>query len=79
MLNQLCTALDALEDMTDKHQFVSLKTQSLHDACEKLVEEQVHTFLYYIHVPRHFDFYIPEFHTEGIGCRDQDVYMYPFN
>lgn len=40
MLNQLSTALDALEDMTDKHQFVSLKTQSLHDACEKLVEEQ---------------------------------------
>ena len=48
MLNQLCTALDALEDMTDKHQFVSLKTQSLHDACEKLVEEQVHLYIIYL-------------------------------
>ena len=48
MLNQLSTALDALEDMTDKHQFVSLKTQSLHDACEKLVEEQVHFYIIYL-------------------------------
>ncbi len=41
MLTQLSKALDALQDMTDKHQLVSHKTQALHDACEKLVEEQV--------------------------------------
>ena len=41
MLTQLSRALDALQDMTDKHQLVSQRTQALHDACEKLVEEQV--------------------------------------
>ena len=41
MLTQLSSALDSLQDMTDKHQLVSEKTRALNDACEVLVEEQV--------------------------------------
>ena len=41
MLLQLSSTLEALNDMKEKHQFVSNKTQALHEACEQLVQEQV--------------------------------------
>lgn len=41
MITEVTSALDALSDMKQKHQFVSQKTQTLHDACEQLVLEEV--------------------------------------
>ena len=41
MVEQLSNALKDLSDMKLRHQFVSQKTQALHDACEQLVQEQV--------------------------------------
>ena len=48
MLLQLSSTLEALNDMTEKLQFVSNKTQALHEACEQLVQEQVHADMQHI-------------------------------
>lgn len=41
MIGEVTTVLDAMAAMKEKHQFVSNKTQALHEACEQLVLEQV--------------------------------------
>ena len=41
MLEELGKALEYLQEMKERHQQVSLKTNTLHQACEQLVDEQV--------------------------------------
>lgn len=49
MLTELGKALEFLQEMKRRHQFVSQRTGALHQACEQLVEEEVHT-LHSVHV-----------------------------
>ena len=42
MLTELGKALEFLQEMKRKHQFVSQRTGALHQACEQLVEEEVY-------------------------------------
>ena len=46
MLTELGKALEFLQEMKSRHQFVSQRTGALHQACEQLVEEEVHCTLY---------------------------------
>ena len=41
MLTELGKALEFLQEMKMRHQFVSQRTGALHQACEQLVEEEV--------------------------------------
>ncbi len=41
MLSEIDKAVEFLSEMNDKHTLVAQKTGALHQACEKLVEEQV--------------------------------------
>lgn len=41
MLTELGKALEFLQEMNRRHQFVSQRTGALHQACEQLVEEEV--------------------------------------
>ena len=41
MLTEVSKALEFLEEMKVRHQFVSQRTGALHQACEQLVEEEV--------------------------------------
>ena len=41
MLTELDKALEFLQEMKRRHQFVSQRTGALHQACEQLVEEEV--------------------------------------
>ena len=41
ILNEVTTAIDQLKQMKQKHDFVSTKTDTMHKACENLLEEQV--------------------------------------
>ena len=43
MLTELGKALEFLQEMKRRHQFVSQRTGALHQACEQLVEEEVCT------------------------------------
>lgn len=41
LFNDLCQALESLELLRKKYAFVSNKTNSLHEACEHLLTQQV--------------------------------------
>lgn len=41
MISEICQALRFLQEIQDKHKFVSNKTGALHHACEQLMEDQV--------------------------------------
>ena len=41
ILNEVTTAIDQLKQMKEKYDFVSTKTDAIHKACEKLLEDQV--------------------------------------
>ena len=41
MLAEVSQALDFLQQIQEKHKFVSNKTGALHHACEQLMEDQV--------------------------------------
>lgn len=40
ILNEVATAIDQLKQMKEKYDFVSTKTDAMHKACEKLLEDQ---------------------------------------
>lgn len=40
LLGEVSGALDELNDLQAKHEFVSTKTNSLHQSCEHLLDEQ---------------------------------------
>lgn len=40
LLGEVSGALDELHDLQAKHEFVSTKTNSLHQSCEHLLDEQ---------------------------------------
>ena len=44
MLSEVTQALELLQEMKQKHSFVSHKTGALHQACEQLMEDQVWPF-----------------------------------
>ena len=55
LLTEVNKALELLEEMCDKHQSVSMKTGALYEACEKLVEDQVHACVRtYLHFMLHW-------------------------
>ena len=55
MLTELGKALEFLQEMKRRHQFVSQRTGALHQACEQLVEEEVCTLYTHggtsVHIP----------------------------
>jgi len=42
MLSEVTQALELLQEMKQKHTFVSHKTGALHQACEQLMEDQMY-------------------------------------
>ena len=45
MVEEVRKALEYLQEMRERHEFVSEKTSALHQACEQLVQEQVQWIL----------------------------------